>query len=100
MTWTPIRVGAAETAPDGARIWPLSDQPPKEWQSTFDNGVGTEVTGPVGGPGPRLSPEGVVWAVPPADSEAETWVDASNRAYEEVMVERSDWQGTVRAGGI
>ena len=89
---------------DGARIWPLSDQPPEQWQAAFNDGVGMEVTGPLGGPGPRLTAEGVVWAVPPADSEAadaivKAWVDKSNRAYEDLMADDSRWLSDVIAMG-
>jgi hypothetical protein len=103
MKWTPISVEEVEVTSAGDRTWRLSDPPPQEWRAAFNDGVGAKVTGPVDGSGPRLNSEAVVWREPPVDAEAayaivKAWVDASNRAYEALVVEPANKIGASREG--
>ena len=87
MKWTPIKVGA--------RIWPLSASPPEQWGQAFQDGVGETITGPIDGPGLRLTDIGVVWADAPKDEASangivKAWVDAANRTFESLVVTPSN----------
>lgn len=98
MKWTPIKVGTAETSTDGSRFWPLSAEPPEQWRHGFHDRIGEAVTGPVDGPGPKITSLGVVWADAPRDSASanaivKAWVDAANRDYESLVVTPANQPG-------